>query len=316
MQTAMVTGGAGFIGSHLCKRLVSDGIMVVCVDDYSTGLPENLAGLRNESRFDAVCRDVCDPLPFVQTDYIYHLASPASPVDYQRRPVDTLRTCVLGSMNALELARQTGARVLLASTSEVYGDPAVQPQPESYWGNVNPIGVRSCYDEGKRCAESFFANYRREYGVNTVIARLFNTYGPRMKADDGRVMSTFICQALSGLPLTVHGTGTQTRSFCYVEDIVEALVSLMASSEFGPMNLGGLDEISMAGLAEIIVRETRSSSVVQHVTQAEDDPQRRRPDVSLARARLGWKPRVSFQLGLRQTVSWLRTGVEGATCAA
>ncbi|MBN9407762.1 MAG: SDR family oxidoreductase [Burkholderiales bacterium] len=306
-RRVLVAGGAGFLGSHLCERLLDDGASVVCVDDFSTGARGNVAHLLAHSRFDLLPHDVCKPLDLA-VDEIYNLACPASPVHYQRDPLQTTRTSVLGAMHLLELARRSGARILQASTSEVYGDPEVHPQPEGYWGRVNPIGIRSCYDEGKRCAESLFFDYHRQHGVRIKVARIFNTYGPRMQPDDGRVVSNFIVQALRGEPLTVYGSGTQTRSFCYVSDLVEGLVALMASAEgfTGPVNLGNPDEITIGALAGQVLRLTGSGAVIEHRPLPGDDPAQRRPDIRLAEQQLGWAPRIPLEDGLRKTIGFFR----------
>lgn len=304
----MVTGGAGFIGSHLCERLLRDGLDVVCVDDFSTGLEENIAHLRSSPRFQVLRHDVAQPL-VAEVDAIYNLACPASPVHYQSDPVRTLRTSVLGALNLLELARQCGAVILQASTSEVYGDPSVHPQPESYWGNVNPTGVRACYDEGKRCAETLFFDYRRQYGVRTKVVRLFNTYGPRMRPDDGRVVSNLIMQALCGADLTVYGQGHQTRSFCYVDDMVEALVRMMATADevVGPVNLGNPGEFSILELAQKVLAQTGANVQITHHPLPQDDPKQRRPDIALAHQLLGgWGPRIDLDTGLHQTIAYFK----------
>jgi UDP-glucuronate decarboxylase len=301
----LVTGGAGFLGSHLCERLVDAGAYVVCADNFYTGAHRNLERLRDHPRFELIRHDVCFPL-YVEVDEIYNLACPASPIHYQRDPVQTTKTSVLGAINMLGLAKRTGARVLQASTSEVYGDPEPHPQPESYWGNVNPIGPRSCYDEGKRCAETLFMDYRRQHGLPIKIARIFNTYGPRMHPNDGRVVSTFIVQALLGRDLTLFGDGSQTRSFCYVDDLVEGLLALMASDDdlTGPVNLGTEQEFTMAELAATVVELTGSKSRLVHRPLPQDDPRQRRPDLALARASLGWTPRTGLQEGLARTIAY------------
>ncbi|MDH3591077.1 MAG: SDR family oxidoreductase [Planctomycetota bacterium] len=298
----LVTGGAGLIGSHLCERLLADGHGVTCLDDFSSGLRENVAGLRDHAAFSLVEHDVQAPFD-TDADRIYHLACPASPVHYRRDPVRTVRTNVLGAIHALDLARTSGARVLLASTSEVYGDPLVHPQPESYWGNVNPIGPRSCYDEGKRTAETLFWDYRGQYGVDTRIARIFNTYGPRVRLDDGRVISNFAVAALAGEPLVLYGDGAQTRSFCFVADLIEGLVALMESDVAEPVNLGNPEETSIRELAERIVTQTGSRSAVRNAAGVEDDPRRRCPDITRARERLGWAPRTPLAAGLETTIA-------------
>lgn len=303
-KTVLVTGGAGFIGSRLCKRLITDGHDVVCVDNLSTGRIANVQDLVESPRFRFVRHDIVTPLE-IEADEIYNLACPASPKQYQEDPVKTVRSNVLGAINLLDLARVNRARILQASTSEVYGDPHVHPQPESYWGNVNPVGPRSCYDEGKRCAETLFADYRRQYGVDSRIVRIFNTYGPRLLPDDGRVISTFICQALANQPITVYGTGQQTRSFCFVDDTVEALVLMMKHRTIsGPVNVGREDEISMIELAGIILRLTGSKSQIRHKMLPQDDPCRRKPDISRAREILRWEPTTALIDGLRATIEY------------
>jgi len=305
-KTVLVTGGAGFIGSRLCKWLLADGHDVVCVDNLSTGRPANIQDLVESPRFRFVRHDIVAPLE-IEVDEIYNLACPASPKQYQEDPVKTVRSNVLGAINLLDLARHCRARILQASTSEVYGDPHMHPQPESYWGNVNPVGPRSCYDEGKRCAETLFADYRRQYGVDSRIVRIFNTYGPRLLPDDGRVVSTFICQALANQPITVCGTGQQTRSFCFVDDTVEALVRMMNHPTVtGPVNVGREDEITMLELANIILRLTGSSSQVRHKALPQDDPCRRRPDITRAREILRWEPKTPLVDGLRATIEYFR----------
>ena len=290
-RRVLVTGGAGFIGSHLCRRLLDLGHEVLAVDNFSSSSRRNLQDLRDEPRFELIRHDVTFPL-YVEVDQIYHLACPASPIHYQRDPVQTTKTCVVGSLNMLGLAKRLGAPVLLSSTSEVYGDPAVHPQPESYWGNVNPIGPRSCYDEGKRAAETLFFDYHRQHGLTVKVARIFNTYGPRMHPNDGRVVSSFVVQALSGSPLTLHGDGSQTRSFCYVDDTVEGLIRLMNSpgEVTGPVNIGNPDEFTMLELAKKVLAMTGSASAVEYHPLPVDDPVRRRPDITLARQLLGWEP--------------------------
>ncbi|MHC4550296.1 MAG: UDP-glucuronic acid decarboxylase family protein [Planctomycetota bacterium] len=301
----LVTGGAGLIGSHLCDRLVAAGHEVVCVDNFYSGARESVAHLLDQPGFELLCQDVTAPLE-VEVDRIFHLACPASPVHYQRDPVRTVRTNVLGSLHALDLARRTGARVLLASTSEVYGDPAVHPQPETYRGNVNPIGLRACYNEGKRVAETLFFDYHRQHGVAIRVARIFNTYGPRMRPDDGRVVSNFIMQALAGEALTVHGDGHQTRCFTFVSDTVDGLARLMESDLTGPVNLGREEETSMLDLARAILDLTQSSAQVVHTDRPPDDPARRCPDLALAKAELGWSARVALHEGLARTIDDLR----------
>ncbi len=310
-RRVLVTGGAGFLGSHLCDRLLADGHEVIALDNYFTGSKRNIAHLRGEPRFEVIRHDVIQPI-LVEVDWVFNLACPASPVHYQVNPIKTIKTCVMGALNMLGLAKRTGARVLQASTSEVYGDPDEHPQPESYWGRVNPIGIRSCYDEGKRCAEALFMDYHRANAVDIRIARIFNTYGPRMAADDGRVVSNFIIQALRGDPLTVFGDGGQTRSFCYVDDLVDGLVRLIEYEGEGchqPHNLGNPGEFSMLELAEATRRLTGSASAVVHEPLPPDDPRQRRPDIGRARQHLGWEPAVPLEDGLRRTIDWFRTVV-------
>ena len=305
----VVTGGAGFLGSHLCERLLGDGHEVLCVDNFHTGRLQNVEPLRAQPRFGLLRHDVTQPLPMSlagPVDEIYNLACPASPVHYQGDPVGTVRTNVLGALNLLALAEQSGARVLQASTSEVYGDPQQHPQREDYWGHVNPIGPRACYDEGKRCAETLFFDTHRTRGVTIKVARIFNTYGPRMRVDDGRVVSNFIVQALRNEPITLHGDGQQTRSFCYVDDLVEALCRWMASPPAltGPLNLGNPGEFTVRELAEQVIALTGSRSPLVHRPLPPDDPVRRRPDIGQAQALLGWQPIVPLQEGLRRTIEW------------
>jgi UDP-glucuronate decarboxylase len=306
-RRVLVTGGAGFIGSHLCRRLLDFGHEVLAVDNFSSSSKRNLYDLLDERRFELIRHDVTFPL-YVEVDQIYHLACPASPVHYQRDPVQTTKTCVMGAINMLGMAKRLGVPVLLSSTSEVYGDPAVHPQSEAYWGNVNPIGPRSCYDEGKRAAETLFFDYYRQHKLKIKVARIFNTYGPRMHPNDGRVVSSFIVQALSGQPLTLHGDGSQTRSFCYVNDTVEGLIRLMNSPAevTGPVNIGNPDEFTMLELAKRVLEETGSSSLIEHHPLPVDDPVRRRPDITRAREVLGWEPTVPFNEGITRTVEFFR----------
>ena len=301
----LVTGGAGFLGSFLCERLVNQGHDVICVDNFYTGDKRNIAGLLGNPNFELIRHDVTFPL-YVEVDRIFNLACPASPIHYQRDPVQTTKTSVHGAINLLGLAKRVGARILQASTSEVYGDPEVHPQPESYWGKVNPIGPRSCYDEGKRCAETLFFDYHRQHGLEIKVVRIFNTYGPRMHPNDGRVVSNFIVQALRGDPLTIYGDGSQTRSFCYVDDLIEGMLRMMESpAEFvGPVNLGNPSEFTMLQLAEMVVRLTGSSSRIDFHPLPQDDPRQRQPDISLARRILGWEPNVSLDNGLEQVVTY------------
>ena len=310
--SVLVTGGAGFLGSHLCERLLADGHQVLCVDNFYSGDRRNVEHLLGEPRFELMRHDITFPL-YVETDRIYNLACPASPVHYQRDPVQTTKTCVHGAINMLGLARRTGARILQASTSEVYGDPQVHPQPESYWGHANPVGIRACYDEGKRCAETLFFDYHRQHGLEIKVARIFNTYGPRMHPDDGRVVSNFVVQALRGEPLTVYGDGSQTRSFCYVDDLVDGLVRLMDSPPevTGPINLGNPGEFTIAELAEQVLALTGSGSAVERRPLPQDDPVQRLPDIGLARDLLGWRPSVALEDGLRRTIDYFRSLLSG-----
>lgn len=306
-KRVLVTGGAGFLGSHLIDRLLSDGHEVVCVDNLFTGTKYNIEHLHANARFEFLRHDITFPV-HVEVDEIYNLACPASPVQYQHDPVQTTKTSVHGAINMLGLAKRLKCRILQASTSEVYGDPAVHPQTENYWGHVNPIGPRSCYDEGKRCAETLFFDYHRQCGVEIKVARIFNTYGPRMHRADGRVVSNFIMQALRGEPITLYGNGSQTRSFCYVDDLIDGLVRLMESraSFTGPVNLGNEGEFTIRELAELVLAETGSSSKLTNLPLPRDDPRQRRPDTSLAKAELGWQPTVRLQDGLRPTVAFFR----------
>jgi UDP-glucuronate decarboxylase len=306
MKQILVTGGAGFIGSHLCKRLLDEGNIVICMDNYFTGRKQNVAALLNNPNFELVRHDVTFPY-YVEVDQIYNLACPASPVHYQFDPVSTVKTSVIGAINMLGLAKRVKARILQASTSEIYGDPSIHPQEESYWGNVNPIGLRSCYDEGKRCAETLFMDYHRQNHVDVRIIRIFNTYGPAMRPDDGRVVSNFIVQALRGEDLTIYGDGSQTRSFQYVDDLVEGMIRMMAADGFtGPVNLGNPGEFTMLELAEKIIRLTQSGSRITYRPLPADDPRQRKPDISLAQARLGWTPRVPLEEGLKPTIAYFR----------
>ena len=300
----IVTGGAGFVGSHLVDSLLKDGNEVLAVDNFYTGHKNNIAQHLDNPNFELIRHDVSLPL-YVEADFIMNLACPASPVHYQRFPVQTIKTSVLGAINMLGLAKRTGATILQASTSEVYGDPEISPQTESYWGNVNPIGIRSCYDEGKRAAESLFFDYQRQYGTKIKVARIFNTYGPRMDLHDGRVVSNFIFQALTGKPLTVYGDGSQTRSFCFVSDLVDGLVRLSKSREgfAGPVNLGNPNEFTMIQLAEKVIELTNSNSSLVFESLPGDDPKLRQPDISIARAELGWEPQIQLVEGLKKTIS-------------
>ena len=303
----LVTGGAGFLGSHLIDRLIEQGHDVICADNLFTGSKRNFEHLHNHPRFEFLRHDVCNPLK-VEVDEIYNLACPASPVHYQYNPVLTTKTSVMGAMNMLGLAKRLHCRIFQASTSEVYGDPEVHPQREDYWGHVNPIGTRSCYDEGKRCAETLFFDYHRQHGVAIKVARIFNTYGPRMHPKDGRVVSNFITQALTGEDLTIYGDGTQTRSFCYADDLVEGFLRLMESPAevTGPINLGNPGEFTMIELAEQVLKLTGSRSKIIHLPLPQDDPRPRQPDISLARAQLGWEPKVPLAEGLKRTIDYFR----------
>jgi UDP-glucuronate decarboxylase len=308
MKRVLVAGGAGFIGSHLCRRLLAEGNEVICVDNFVTGRRDNIQELIANPRFELIRHDVIEPL-LIEVDEIYHLASPASPIHYQANGIKTLKTNFLGTYNLLGLAKRLRARFLLASTSEVYGDPQVHPQPESYWGYCNPVGERSCYDEGKRVAEALTMQYYRQNGVDVRIARIFNTYGPLMCPDDGRVVSNFIVQALEGKSLTVYGDGAQTRSFCYISDMVEGLVLLMASDIKGPINLGNPSERSVLEIAKLVIELTGSNSKIEFRELPADDPRRRQPDITLARTRLGWFPKVSLEEGLKSTIAYFRNSL-------
>jgi len=303
----LVTGGAGFIGSHLCERLVGDGHEVLCVDNFFTGNRDNILGLIDEPHFELMRHDVTFPI-YVEVDEVYNLACPASPVHYQYDPVQTTKTSVHGAINMLGLAKRTRAKILQASTSEVYGDPKVHPQTEDYLGNVNPIGPRGCYDEGKRCAETLFFDYHRQYGLDIRVARIFNTYGPRMHPDDGRVVSNFIVQALKGEPLTIYGDGSQTRSFCYVSDLVEGLVRLMDAPDgvTGPVNLGNPREMTIRELAELVIRMTGAKSELVEKPLPSDDPTQRCPDIGRAKKHLGWEPTVALEDGLEKTIDYFK----------
>ena len=304
----LVTGGAGFLGTHLCRRLLDNGHEVLCVDNFSTGTRRNIDVLLGNTRFEVLRHNVTFPL-FVEVDEIYNLACPASPVHYQFDPVQTTKTSVSGAINMLGLAKRLKVRILQASTSEVYGDPAVHPQTEDYWGNVNPIGSRSCYDEGKRCAETLFFDYRRQHGLSIKVARIFNTYGPNMRPDDGRVVSNFICQALLGKDITIFGEGLQTRSFCYVTDLIDGLDRLMNSPEdiAGPINIGNPNEYTIRELADKILAITGSKSEIVARPLPEDDPRQRQPDIALAEKLLGWRPAVELEEGLRYTIAYFET---------
>jgi UDP-glucuronate decarboxylase len=303
----LVTGGAGFVGSHLCERLLNEGNDVVCVDNYFTGSKENIAHLLSNPYFEAVRHEITFPL-YVEVDQIYNLACPASPIHYQLDPVQTTKTSVIGAINMLGLAKRTKARILQASTSEVYGDPEVHPQTEDYWGRVNPIGVRSCYDEGKRCAETLFFDYYRQYKLAIKVVRIFNTYGPRMHPNDGRVVSNFIVQALRGYDITIYGSGQQTRSFCYVDDLVDGLIRMMNSSAetIGPLNLGNPGEFSMLELAEKVLHFTGSKSKLVFLPLPQDDPRQRQPDISRTQGQLNWAPKVKLDEGLQKTIEYFK----------
>ena len=306
-KRVLVTGGAGFLGSHLCERLLNEGDEVLCVDNFFTGRRTNVAHLIGNPRFELLRHDVTFPL-FVEVDEIYNLACPASPVHYQHDPVQTTKTSVHGAINMLGLAKRTGARIFQASTSEIYGDPQVHPQTEDYWGNVNPIGIRSCYDEGKRCAETLFFDYHRQHGTEIKVARIFNTYGPRMHPNDGRVVSNFIVQALKGEPITVYGDGAQTRSFCYADDLIEGFIRLMASDQevTGPVNLGNPGEFTIRQLAAQVLKIVGSKASIIEAPLPEDDPKQRKPDISMAQKILGWEPSIPLEEGLRRTIDYFR----------
>lgn len=302
----LITGGAGFLGSHLCDRLLNEGHEVLCLDNYFTGRKANIAHLLGHPNFELSRHDIIDPFK-AEVDQIYNLACPASPVHYQHNAIKTIKTSILGATNCLGLAKRTNARVFQASTSEVYGDPAVHPQPESYWGHVNPVGIRSCYDEGKRCAETLFMDYHRQHGVDIRIARIFNTYGPRMCEDDGRVVSNFIVQALRGQDLTVYGEGQQTRSFCYCEDLIDGFVRLMNHDSLtDPVNIGNPSEFTILELAEKVIAQTGSASKIIHKELPQDDPQQRKPDITLAQKELGWEPKMSLEEGLKPTIAFFK----------
>lgn len=307
-KRVLVTGGAGFLGSHLCERMLNDGNEVLCVDNFYSGTKDNIAHLMDNPHFELMRHDVCFPL-HVEVDEIYNLACPASPVHYQRDPVQTTKTSVLGAMNMLGLAKRTGAKILQASTSEVYGDPEVHPQKESYWGHVNTIGIRSCYDEGKRCAETLFFDYKRQHDVAIKVVRIFNTYGPRMHPNDGRVVSNFIVQALRGEDITIYGDGSQTRSFCYADDLIEGFVRMMASSKdvTGPINMGNPGEFTMIELAQAILKQVGGPSQLVFKPLPQDDPKQRRPDITLAKQHLDWEPKIHLEAGLEKTISYFKT---------
>lgn len=304
----LVTGGAGFLGSHLCERLLAEGNEVICADNYFTGSKENVAHLLSNPYFELIRHDVTFPL-YIEVDQIYNLACPASPVHYQHDPVQTTKTSVHGAINMLGLAKRVKARIFQASTSEVYGDPEVHPQPEEYWGRVNPIGIRSCYDEGKRCAETLFFDYHRQHNLDIKVARIFNTYGPRMHPNDGRVVSNFIVQALKGQDITIFGDGSQTRSFCYVDDLIEGFIRLMNTEPgfTGPVNLGNPGEFTMLELAEKVIELTGSKSKLTFMPLPQDDPKQRQPNIELAKAKLGWEPKVNLENGLIKTIEYFKS---------
>jgi len=305
-KTVLVTGGAGFLGSHLCTRLINDGHNVICVDNFYTGSKTNVEHLLSKHQFELIRHDVWLPL-YVEVDQIYNLACPASPIHYQNDPVATTKTSVLGAINMLGLAKRCKAKILQASTSEVYGDPLVHPQIESYWGNVNPIGIRACYDEGKRCAETLFFDYYRQHNIKIRVARIFNTYGPNMSLNDGRVISNFITQALKNEPITIYGDGSQTRSFCYVNDLIEGLIRMMDQDiEIGPMNLGNPCEFSILELAELVLQFTNSKSKITYLPLPQDDPMQRQPDISKAKSSLNWEPTITLKEGLKETVAYFK----------
>ena len=308
MKKILVTGGAGFLGSHLCERLVAEGHHVLCVDNYFTGSKNNIAHLLDSKNFEVIRQDICLPL-YVEVDEIYNLACPASPFYYQWDPIQTMKTSVLGAYNMLGLAKRTGAKILQASTSEVYGDPQVHPQPETYWGNVNPIGIRSCYDEGKRAAETLFMDYYRVHDVKAKIVRIFNTYGPRMAQNDGRVVSNFIVQALQGKDITIYGDGQQTRSFCYVDDLLDAMEAMMNHPDdcfIGPVNIGNPGEFTMWELAHKVIELTGSKSQILQLPLPQDDPKQRRPDIDVAKRMLDWEPKINLEQGLVKTIDYFR----------
>jgi UDP-glucuronate decarboxylase len=307
MKRILITGGAGFLGSHLCERLLTEGEDILCLDNFFTGSKDNILHLRGNSHFECIRHDVTNPI-YLEVDQIYNLACPASPVHYQYNPIKTIKTSVMGAINTLGLAKRVKARILQASTSEVYGDPEVHPQQEGYWGRVNPIGIRSCYDEGKRAAECLMMDYHRQNHVDVKIVRIFNTYGPRMAVHDGRVVSNFIVQALKGEDITVYGDGSQTRSFCYVDDLIEGLIRMMNSPEgfTGPVNIGNPQEFTILQLAETLIRMTNSSSRIIFNPLPQDDPIQRRPDIALAREKLGWEPRIQLSEGLEKAIAYFR----------
>lgn len=308
MKKILVTGGAGFLGSHLCEKLLAKGHEVICLDNYFTGSKRNIVHLMGNPYFEAIRHDICEPID-LEVDQIYNLACPASPVHYQYDPIKTVNTSVVGAVNMLELASRTGAKILQASTSEVYGDPQVHPQPENYWGNVNPIGIRSCYDEGKRCAETLFFDYHRQNKVDIKVVRIFNTYGPRMLPNDGRVVSNFIMQALQNKDITIYGSGAQTRSFCYCDDMIEGFIKMMESDDSitGPINLGNPHEFTIQQLAELVVELCGSHSRIIHEAAVQDDPQQRQPVIDQAKMLLDWEPSIQLREGLEKTITYFKT---------
>lgn len=303
MNRILITGGAGFIGSHLCEKLIDDGNDIICLDNFYTGSKDNIRHLIGNNKFELVRHDIINEY-LAEVDQIYNLACPASPVHYQYNPIKTIKTCVMGTINMLGLAKRCKARILQASTSEIYGDPNIHPQVESYWGNVNPIGIRSCYDEGKRCAETLMMDYHRQNNIDIRIARIFNTFGPKMAVNDGRVVSNFIIQALKNKPITVYGNGSQTRSFCFVDDMVEALILLMNNDFIGPVNLGNPEEFTILDFAKLIIKLTNSNSKIEFKDLPQDDPIQREPDISLAKEKLNWQPSTSVEDGLIKTIKY------------
>lgn len=313
VKRILVTGGAGFLGSHLCERLAQEGNDVVCLDNFYTGTKDNVSHLLNDPHFELIRHDIVNPV-YLEVDEIYNLACPASPVHYQLNPIKTIKTNVMGVINMLGIAKRAKAKILQASTSEIYGDPEVHPQKESYWGRVNPVGIRSCYDEGKRAAECLMMDYRRQNGVNSKIARIFNTYGPRMAVKDGRVVSNFIIQALQGSEITIYGDGKHTRSFCYVDDMVDGLIRMMNSPDefYGPVNLGNPEEFTILELAQKIIKLTKSTSKISYQPLPMDDPTQRKPDISLAKDKLGWSPKMNLEKGLIKTIEYFRNVLKNA----
>jgi UDP-glucuronate decarboxylase len=307
MKRILITGGAGFLGSHLCERLLREGNDIICLDNFFTGNKENITHLLGTPHFELIRHDIINPI-YLEVDEIYNLACPASPVHYQFNPIKTIKTNVMGVINVLGIAKRTKAKVLQASTSEIYGDPEVNPQNESYWGKVNPIGIRSCYDEGKRAAECLMMDYRRQNSVNTKIVRIFNTYGPRMAINDGRVVSNFIIQALQGKKITVYGDGSHTRSFCYADDLIEGLILMMNSADefYGPVNIGNPGEFTILQLAQLIIKLTKSNSMIEFQPLPQDDPTQRKPDITLAKEKIGWSPKINLEEGLINTIEYFR----------